>query len=41
MRRHDKPFYIKKDLAAFKGDIELAPHEVDPDYLNVPGFGTR
>jgi DNA repair photolyase len=39
MRRHNKPFYIKKDLAAFKGDLELAPHEVDPDHLNIPGFG--
>jgi len=34
MRKHDKPFYIKKDLLEFKpDDLHLNDYEVDMDYL--------
>jgi DNA repair photolyase len=34
MRKHNKPFYIKKDLLAFKPDgVYLSPEEVDMDHL--------
>jgi len=34
MRKHGKPFYIKKDLLAFKPDgFHLEKHETDMDHL--------
>lgn len=34
MRKHNKLFYIKKDLLAFKpDDLVLQPHEVDMDHM--------
>lgn len=37
MRKHDKQFYIKEDLLAFKpDDVFLHPHETDMDYLAIP-----
>lgn len=37
MRKHNKEFYIKKDLLEFKPDsLQLSPHEIDMDYLAIP-----
>lgn len=37
MRKHNKPFYIKKDLLAFKPkDLYLSPEEVDMDHFALP-----
>lgn len=34
MRKHDKPFYIKKDLLTFRApELYLSPQEVDMDHL--------
>lgn len=36
MRKYNKPFYIKKDLLAFKpDDLHLNSHEIDMDYLAI------
>lgn len=34
-RRHDLPFYIKEDLAAFNDGTPLRPEERDQDFLNI------
>jgi len=34
-RESKLPFYIKKDLAAFKGDIYLSADELNQDFLNL------
>lgn len=39
MRAENKAFYIKKDLAVYREDIELTDNEIDQDYLNIPPFG--
>lgn len=37
MRKHNKQFYIKKDLLEFKpDDVALQPYETDMDYLAIP-----
>jgi len=37
MRKHNKPFYIKKDLLAFKPDsLLLSEEETDMDFLALP-----
>jgi hypothetical protein len=37
MRKHEKLFYIKKDLLTYKPeDLELNPHELDMDHMALP-----